>query len=100
MMVILQKMILKKLLSKAFYVTTSCFSSIRFVIIPSTPKLFQASPRVCIVTREPIQSRSRRVLPSATEFLSGKYHKSQDLLIASTMLVVKAENISKQMQNA
>ena len=39
MMVILQKMILKKPLFTTFYVTTSCFSSIRFVTISSTHKL-------------------------------------------------------------
>ena len=38
MMVILQEMILKKLLFTTFYVTTSSFFSIHFVIIPSTPK--------------------------------------------------------------
>ena len=39
MMFILQKMILKILLFAIFYVTTSYFSSICFIVIPSTPKL-------------------------------------------------------------
>ena len=39
MMVILQKMILKKLLFTTFYRTISCFSSIHFIIIPSTLRL-------------------------------------------------------------
>ena len=43
-MVNLKKMILKKNLSLTFYITSSCFSSIRFVIIPSTNKLLNCFP--------------------------------------------------------
>ena len=50
MMVILQKMILKKLLFPTFYVTTSCFSSICFVITPSTPKLVNCFTGVLFTT--------------------------------------------------
>ena len=50
MMVILQKMILKKLLFTTFYVSTSCFSSISFVIIPSTPKLVNCFTSVLFTT--------------------------------------------------
>ena len=50
MMVILQKMILKKLLFTTFYVTTSCFSSILFVIIPSAPKLLNCVISVLLTT--------------------------------------------------
>ena len=49
-MVILQKMILKKLLFTTFHVTTSCFSSIRSVIIPSTPKLVNCFTSVLFTT--------------------------------------------------
>ena len=50
MMVILQKMILKKLLFATFYVPTSCFSNIRFVIIPSTPKPINCFTSVLFTT--------------------------------------------------
>ena len=50
MMVILQKMILKKLLFTIFYVITSCFSSIRFVIIPSNPELVTCFTGVLFTT--------------------------------------------------
>ena len=49
MMVILQKMILKKLFT-SFYVTPSCFSSICFVIIPFTPKLVKCFTSVLLFT--------------------------------------------------
>ena len=50
MMVILQKLILKKLLFTTFYVITSCFSSILFVVIPSTPKLINCFTSVLFTT--------------------------------------------------
>ena len=50
MMVILQKMILKKFLFTTFNVTTSYFSSIRFVIIPFTPKLVNCLTSVLLFT--------------------------------------------------
>ena len=50
MLVILQKMILKKLLFATFYVLTSCFSTIRFVIIPSTPELVNYFTSVLFTT--------------------------------------------------
>ena len=43
-------MIFKELLFTTFYVTTSCFSSIRFVIIPSTPKLVNCFTSVLFTT--------------------------------------------------
>ena len=49
-MVILQKLILKKWLFTTFYVTTSCFSSIQFVIIPSTAKLVNCFASVLFIT--------------------------------------------------
>ena len=39
MIVIMQKLILKTFLLTTFYVSTSCFSFIRFIIIRSTPNL-------------------------------------------------------------
>ena len=48
----------------------------------------------CSVTSEPSQRRSRHQgLISATEQLRGELHKTEVLLIASTLLVLKAENI-------
>ena len=47
------------------------------------------------VTNEPSQSSSRRVssFKDSIEQLRDELHKSKVLLIASTLLVVKAENI-------
>ena len=48
--------------------------------------------KACSVTSEPSQNSSRFI--SATEQLRGELHKSEVLLIvASTLLVVKVENI-------
>ena len=56
MMVILQKMISKKLLFTIFYATISCFSRVRFLIIPSTPKLVICFTSIffttCFVTQQ------------------------------------------------
>ena len=53
--------------------------------------------KVCSVTSEPTQSSSRRVSslkdPSVLLKLNGELHKSEDLLITSTLLVLKTENI-------
>ena len=49
-MLILQKMILKKMPFTTFYVTTSCFSSTRFIIIPSTPELINCFTSVLFTT--------------------------------------------------
>ena len=46
----LQETILKILLFTTFYVTTSCFSSIRFVIIRSTVKLVNCFTSVLFTT--------------------------------------------------
>ena len=52
----------------------------------------------CSVTSEPFQSSSRRVLFAlkelirATEQMTGELHKSEVLLVASTLLTVKTEN--------
>ena len=50
MMVILQKMILKKFLFTTVYVTTSCFSNIRFVTIPSSRNLVNCFTSVLFTT--------------------------------------------------
>ena len=44
-------MILKKLLFTIFYITPSCFSSIRFEIIPHTPKIVNCFISVLFFTR-------------------------------------------------
>ena len=46
---------------------------------------------VCFVTSKPTQSSSRCL--SATEHLSGELQKSEVLLIARTLLMVKAKNL-------
>ena len=62
-----------------------------------TTDVIWVNTRVYSVTSEPTQSSSRRFCPlrthSATEQLSGELHKSEVLLIASTLLVVKTEII-------
>ena len=54
--------------------------------------------KVSSFTSEPTQNSSRRVSSfkdssALLNILSGELHKSESLLIASTLLVVKAENI-------
>ena len=56
MMVIRQRAILKKLLFTIFYVTITCFSSLHFGIIPSTPNFVNCFTSVlfttCFVTQQ------------------------------------------------
>ena len=50
MMVVMQNLILKKFLLTTFYVSTSCFSFIRFIIIRSTPNLVNCFTSVFFTT--------------------------------------------------
>ena len=63
-----------------------------------TTDVIWVDTKVYSVTSEPTQNSSRRVSSfkdssALLNILSGELHKSESLLIASTLLVVKAENI-------
>ena len=82
----LQETILKILLFTTFYVTTSCFSSIRFVIIPSTLKLVNCFTSVLFTTCFATQKVEKTFAVTIKIMISEKARKGISYLYTCTYL--------------